>query len=134
VQAGKAHRAAALALICAAAACATTGSDLERAKQSWQGATHEEVVARWGIPARTDAKNSQTWISEGVPYRAQPSVGFGLFGGGGRTSVGVGVGIPVGSPEPLARCERTMVFEEGRVVDQSWVGPAEFCYGFRRGG
>ena len=128
------RRLAAVALACGAAACATTGSDLERARQSWQGATHEEVVARWGIPARTDAKNSQTWISEGVPHRAQSSVGFGLFGGGGRTSVGVGVGIPVGSPEPMARCERTMVFEEGRVVDQSWIGPAEFCYGFRRGG
>jgi hypothetical protein len=114
------------------AACATTASDIERAKQSWQGATHEEVVARWGVPARSDAPGSQTWISEGVPYRAQPSIGFGLFGGSGRVGAGVGVGIPVGSPDPISRCERTMVFQDNRVVEQTWVGPPDYCLSFRR--
>ena len=89
-------------------------------------------MAHWGIPARSDAAGSQTWISEGVPYRAQPSVGIGVFGGSGRVGAGVGVGIPVGSPEPISRCERTMMVQDGRVVEQNWLGPAEYCYAFRR--
>ena len=121
-----------MALALGAAACATTADDVERAKQSWQGATHEEVVARWGTPARSDAPGSQTWISEGVPYRAQPSVGIGVFGGSGRVSTGVGVGIPVGSPDPISRCERTLVFLDNRVVEQTWLGSPDYCYAFRR--
>jgi hypothetical protein len=45
---------------------------------------------------------------------------------------GVGVGIPVGSPDPISRCERTMIFREGRVVEQTWLGAPEYCYAFRR--
>ena len=67
-----------------------------------------------------------------MPYRAQPSVGIGVFGGSGRVGAGVGVDIPVGSPDPISRCERTMVFKDGRVVEQSWIGPADYCYAFRR--
>jgi len=36
-----------------------------------------------------------------------------------------------GGGEP-ARCERTLVFKDGRVVEQTWLGSAEYCSTFRR--
>jgi len=128
--------AAALALL---AACATT----EKAKETWLGASYDDVVRTWGPPARSgklaDGSEVHTWVAEGGPtYRSGPSVGFGIggFGGGGRTSTGVGVGasfpIGQGTATPPARCERTMTFRDGRLVEQSWIGPDEICTDFAR--
>jgi hypothetical protein len=33
----------------------------------------------------------------------------------------------------LQRCERTLFLQNGRVVDQNWQGPGDFCSSFRRG-
>jgi hypothetical protein len=121
------------------AACATT----EKAKETWLGASYEDVVRTWGPPVRSgklaDGSEVHTWVAEGGPtYRSGPSVGFGIggFGGGGRSSTGVGVGanfpIGEGSATPPARCERTMTFREGRLTEQSWIGPDEICSGFGR--
>ena len=120
-------------------ACATT----EKAKESWAGASYDEAVKAWGPPLRSaklsDGADVHTWIAEGGPtYRSGPSVGFGIggFGGGGRTSTGVGVGasIPIGqgSAVPPARCERTLTFRDGRLVEQSWIGQDEVCSTFGR--
>lgn len=122
------------------AACATT----EKARESWTGASYDEVVRAWGPPGRSgklaDGTEVHTWLSEGAPtYRSGPSVGFGVGGiGGGRSgsSVGVGVGasIPIGqgSVTPPARCERTLSFRDGRLVEQAWIGPDEICAEYSR--
>jgi hypothetical protein len=126
----------ALALL---AGCATT----EKARESWSGASYDELVRAWGAPARSgklaDGADVHTWVSDAGPtYRSGPSVGFGLGGfrggGGGGTGVGVGVGIPIGqgSAAPPARCERTFTFRDGRLVEQSWIGPDEICADYAR--
>jgi hypothetical protein len=92
------------------------------------------------MPARTVKEGDQekhTWITEDRIERG--SGGTGMFGGvsigsGGR-GVGVGVGVggavfgPSGSP---ARCERTLVFREGRVVGEDWAGDDALCRRFAR--
>jgi len=122
----------ALALV---AACATT----EKARESWSGATYDDFVRAWGAPARSgklnDGADVHTWVSDAGPtYRSGASVGFGGFRGGGGSGVGVGVGIPLGSGSaaPPARCERTLTFREGRLVEQSWIGPDEVCAEYAR--
>jgi hypothetical protein len=127
----------ALALL---AACATT----EKAKQSWSSATYDDAVRAWGQPARSgklsDGTEVHTWVSEAGPtYRSGPSVGFGIGGfgggrGGGGVGVGVGASMPIGegSVTPPARCERTLSFRDGRLVEQSWIGPDEICSEYSR--
>ena len=56
------------------------------------------------------------------------------IGGRGSTGVGVGMSTPVGAGSPPDRCERTLVFENARVVEQSWVGPPSMCAEFKRPG
>jgi hypothetical protein len=99
-------------------------------------------VRTWGPPARSgklgDGAEVHTWVSDAGPaYRSSgASIGFGGFrGSGGGSGVGVGVGIPIGgtsTPAPPARCERTLTFRDGRVVEQSWIGPDEVCAEFTR--
>ena len=122
----------ALALL---AACATT----EKARESWAGANYDDVVRAWGAPARSgklaDGAEVHTWVSEAGPtYRSGPSVGIGGFGGSRGGGVGVGVGFPIGqgSVTPPARCERTLTFRDGRLVEQSWIGPDEICAEYSR--
>jgi len=122
------------------AACATT----EKARESWVGASYDDAVRAWGAPARSgklaDGAEVHTWWSEaGATYRSGPSVGFGIggFGGGGRgggVGVGVGASVPIGegSATPPARCERTLTFRDGRLVEQSWIGPDEICSVYTR--
>jgi len=117
------------------AACATT----EKAKESWVGTSYDDAVRAWGAPARSgklaDGAEVHTWVSEGGPtYRSGPSIGIGGFGGGGRGGVGVGASFPIGqgSVTPPARCERTLTFRDGRLVEQSWIGPDEICSEYTR--
>src|SRR5262245_26853323 len=120
------------------AGCATLGFDVEGAKQSWQGARYEDVVARWGVPTRhtsfNDGRHVYTWDSE----RSTSSGGgvaptISIFGG---TGIGLGVGVGVGSSPggyESARCERTMIFKDGVVSEQTWLGPSSYCSTFKRG-
>jgi len=118
------------------AGCATTGEELAQVRDSWQGATYDEVVRAWGAPARstrlTDGSNVYTWVSEGAGTRGSvsPSIGIGVGSGGG---VGIGTGVIFGAAggEPV-RCERTLIFRNGRVAEQNWQGPEEYCSSFRR--
>ena len=124
------------------AACATTNDELAAVRESWRGATYDDLVRTWGPPARSgklgDGAEVHTWVSDAGPaYRSSgASIGFGGFrGSGGGSGVGVGVGIPIGgtsTPAPPARCERTLTFRDGRVVEQSWIGPDEVCAEFTR--
>jgi hypothetical protein len=124
-----------LALSALLAGCAST----EKAKESWVAATYDEVVRAWGAPVRSgklsDGTEVHTWVAESGPaYRSGPSVGFGGFGGRGGSGVGVGVSVPIGSGtvEPPARCERTLSFREGRLVEQTWIGDDAVCSTFTR--
>jgi hypothetical protein len=120
------------------AACATLEQNLDKAKVSWQGAAYDEVEARWGKPVRSekrpDGTEIHTWVSEGPIYQAGgPSVGLGVFGGSRGGGVGVGVSFPFGGTAgPTPRCERALVFREGRVIEQIWAGPPDYCVNFGR--
>jgi hypothetical protein len=59
-----------------------------------------------------------------------PSIGVSAGSGMG---VGIGVGVTSGpSRDVPVTCERTLIFRDGRVVDQLWNGPADYCGTFRR--
>jgi hypothetical protein len=116
------------------AACAAPGGTAGP-ETGWAGAAYDDVVRAWGTPTRstklTDGSDVYTWVSEGVGTRGRvsPSVGIG-FGSGG-VGVGTGVMFNSGGGEPV-RCERTLIFRDGRVAEQKWQGPAEYCESFRR--
>jgi hypothetical protein len=118
------------------AGCAAPGGELTEARGGWDGATYDEVVLRWGTPVRstklTDGRNVYTWVSESVGSRGSVHPSIGISGGSGG-GIGIGTGIMFGSGggEPV-RCERTLVFKAGRVDEQNWQGPAEYCRSFAR--
>jgi hypothetical protein len=127
--------------VAAAAGCASAPQpDIPLAKQTWQGASYDDVVRAWGQPARSatlpDGRESHTWVSEFRRPRGaiMPSVGFGVFGGSGGSGVGVGVGVGGSAPigEDVERCERTLVFDAGQVVEQNWTGSESYCATLRR--
>jgi hypothetical protein len=119
--------AAALGAALSLAGCASMDADYRAARESWQGATYEEVAAAWGPPTRTDRAGPQgrhTWSTEDiVPVRP----GSGVYGGAG------GVVFGAGSPnEAEVRCDRKLVFRGGRVADATWTGDPAFCTRFAR--
>lgn len=122
------------------AACASEPYDpgAAKARASWRGATYDEVAKAWGPPrtAVNDGTNyTYTWISEEPPRSSGASVGFGVGRAGPHSGVGVGFGFPIGGAQPPVagdRCTRTVVFRDGRVVDESWNGPDEYCQNFRK--
>jgi hypothetical protein len=115
--------------------------ELKAARESWRGATYDEVLRLWGPPTRSVTASGQenhTWVTEDRIQRSGSGVhgGVGVGVGSGRRS-GVGVGIGVGgaifNPSGEAvRCDRTLVFREGRVVEEDWTGEPELCKRFRR--
>jgi hypothetical protein len=123
----------ALGLILLVAGCAS----IDKAKATWQGAHYDEVIARWGASSRSapmvGGGQVHTWVTDGGGYAAGPGpASVGVFGGSG----GFGVGTSIifgggGTVEPL-RCERTLVFQNDRVVEQTWIGDPSFCNQFRR--
>ena len=116
--------------------CASLGGDLAGVRDAWQGATYEEVVTRWGTPVRStsfnDGRMVYTWVSHGTASRGSvwPSIGI---GGGSGIGVGVGVGVTAGASRDVSvSCERTLIFRNGRVTEQTWQGPVDFCSEFKR--
>jgi len=114
--------------------CAST-ADVEKAKGTWHGATYDEVVARWGAPAYQaslpDGSQVYSWVSEGGGGMYSGS-SVGIFGGSGGGGGGVGVPLPgMGGGGPQ-RCDRSLTFRDGRVVDQIWQGSPRFCSSFGR--
>jgi hypothetical protein len=120
------------------AACASQ-DPLAEPRASWLGASYDEVVLAWGTPVRnatlSDGRHAYTWVSDGSLPRGgvSPSIGIGV-GSGGRVGIGTGVIFGTGGGGELVRCERTLIFEGARVVDQTWQGPADYCNGFARPG
>lgn len=111
-------------------------ADFNAAQKSWHGVAYDTVATQWGSPTRTfvlaDGRDANIWVSESVAGGAwYPSVG--VFGGSRGVGVGVGAGVSMGhSGGALVRCERTLYFRNGQVVEQSWQGQAAFCNSFRR--
>jgi len=116
--------------------CATLHTGIAPVRDAWLGAGYEEVVSRWGTPVRSTSFNDgrlvYTWFSEGTVSRGSVRPSIGVSAGSGT---GVGIGIGIGSDtqrETYVTCERTLIFRDGRVVEQTWFGPTDFCATFRR--
>ena len=127
----------AIAWVLLLSACASTPQgDINTARNSWQGAGYEDVVMRWGTPVRStklpDGRDVYTWVSETVAPRSSFWPSLGIFGGSGGVGIGTGVTMGSGGGE-WQRCERTLFFQNGRVVEQTWQGPADYCSQFGRG-
>ncbi|MGQ0546680.1 MAG: hypothetical protein ACT4P3_15310 [Betaproteobacteria bacterium] len=118
------------------AGCATSPPDVAAAKASWQGRSYDDVVLLWGAPARSTTlsggRAAHTWVNEVSTSRGQFYPSVGIFGGGGNVGVGVGVGTSVPFGAELKRCERTLVFAEGKVAEQTWTGPDDYCDTFKK--
>ena len=125
-------------LVVLLAGCATQTVSISATQSTWQGASYEEAVSRWGVPARStilaDGRDARTWVSDsaegGLPWYQS----LGIFGGSRGVGVGVGTGVVIGGPGggQFTRCERTLFFREGLVVEQLWQGPPDYCSNFRR--
>src|ERR1700682_1641316 len=118
------------------AGCAAMDPGFAPTRDGWNGAALEEVTPRWGPPARSetlpDGAQKHTWVSEA--YSRTPAGTIGIFGGsfGGRGGVGMGASTPFGLRDEAVRCDRTLIFRDGVVVEQDWAGQPEFCNTFRR--
>ena len=125
----------AAALIVLAGCASNPPADVGSARSTWHGAAYDEVVASWGVPARStrlsDGREAYTWMSETFVSRGSLWPSLGIFGGSGGVGIGTGVTMGPGGGEHQ-RCERTLFFQNGRVVDQTWQGPADYCSSFRR--
>lgn len=131
----KPRAAIAVLLTVLAAGCATM-ADMDKAKDTWNGSTYDEVVARWGVSSRqttlSDGAQVHTWVAErgggGYPGSA------GVFGGTGGGGVGISIPLPGmgGGGGEYQRCERTLTFRKGRVTDQMWQGDPGLCSTFTR--
>jgi hypothetical protein len=126
------------AVVALLAGCASTPTgDINTARDSWQGASYDDVVRTWGAPVRstklTDGRDVYTWVSETVTSHPAFFPSLGIFGGSGGVGFGTGVTMGGSGGGELTRCERTLIFQNGRVVEQTWNGPAGYCGSFRRG-
>jgi hypothetical protein len=110
-------------------------ASIDKAKASWEGAHYDDVISRWGAPSRSAPMASggqvHTWVTEGGYGGGPGPASVGVFGGSGGVGVGTSIILGGGSVEPQ-RCERTLVFRNDRVVEQTWIGQASFCNQFRK--
>ncbi len=116
-------------------ACASTPGDMDGAAGSWHGARYDDVVAVWGNPVRSsalsDGREAYTWVSESTASRGAVFPSIGIFGGSGGVGIGAGASVGPGGMG-LVRCERTLIFKQRQVVDQTWQGDPAYCNNFRR--
>ena len=101
----------------------------EQALAQWQGQPEDMLRARWGRPAAEEQAGHGKWLTYVVDSGAVPpptvSFSIGGFGfGGGRTSVGGGVGVaaPIGPATPVA-CTTRFLVEDGKVSTWTFDGP-----------
>jgi hypothetical protein len=110
--------------------------EADQAKGSWQGATFDDMVMRWGPPNRSatlsDGRQTHTWTSQkdrfarGALRSASACSAVRRRRGRRRRrhSVRTTVNPPI--------CERTVTFQENKVVDQNWTGDPGYCRYFKR--
>lgn len=88
--------------------------ELSAARDSWRGASYDQVIAAWGPPTKT-MRDSHTWSSEPLVHRSGGGAGGALFGA------------------ETGPCERALVIQERRVVRAGdWNGTADSCRRFVR--
>jgi len=97
------------------------------ARDSWNGARYDDVLKAWGPPDASGTKGgheSHTWVS-----REAPAAGF-----DGAVAVSGGAGGALFGPptDSNAVCERILTFSGGRVTEQTWNGPPDFCKRFNK--
>jgi hypothetical protein len=111
-------------------------ASIESTKSSWQGAHYDDVIARWGAPSRSattvGGSPVHTWVTEGGYGGGPGPASVGVFGGSGGVGVGTSIILGGGGSVEPQRCERTLVFRNDRVVEQTWLGQPAFCSQFRR--
>ena len=118
-------------------ACATSGSesDVAAARESWDGARYEAVVAQWGAPQHQamtpDGRTAYSWNSRSTgAARSGAAPSFSVFGSSGM-GVGAGIGVGSGGGDTL-RCDRTVYVQNNIVVEQKWNGNPRYCRTFAR--
>lgn len=100
-------------MLCVVAGCASD-RELNAARDSWRGASYDQVVSAWGPPSKT-VRDSHTWSSEPLVHRSGGGAGGALFA------------VDTGP------CERTLIIQDRRVVRAGdWNGTAESCRRFAR--
>ena len=88
--------------------------ELAAARDSWRGATYDQVVAAWGHPTKT-VRDSYIWSAEAPVHRSGGGAGGALFGA------------------DTGPCERALVIQDRRVVRAGeWNGTPESCRRFAR--
>jgi hypothetical protein len=103
----------ALFMLFALAGCASD-RELNAARDSWRGASYDQVLAAWGAPANI-VSDSHTWTSDPLVHRSGGGPGGALFGA------------------EAGPCERTLVIQDGRVASAgAWSGSRESCRRFAR--
>jgi hypothetical protein len=111
-------------------------ASIDKAKTSWQGAQYGDVIVRWGAPSRSttlaDGSPVHTWVTEGGYGGGPGPASVGVFGGSGGVGVGTSIIFGGGGAVAPQRCERTLVFRNDRVVEQTWIGDPSFCDQFRK--
>jgi len=122
--------------------CATTAPEVDytATRASWHGASYDAVVAQWGQPGgytvMEDGRYVYSWLSESgtVGGASYSSSSIGIFGGSRGVGMGVGTGFPIGGGGggQVVRCQRTLVFRNAIVVEQTWNGNSQFCSTFVR--
>ena len=60
-------------MLCVVAGCASD-RELNAARDSWRGASCDQVVAAWGPPSKT-VRDSHTWGSEPLVHRSGGGAG-----------------------------------------------------------
>ena len=123
-----------LILLLLAGCASAPAGNLNEARDSWYGVRYETGVSRWGAPTHStvlpDGRDAHTWVSESVAGGSWfPSIA--VFGGSGGVGVGTSVITGPGGGQ-FVRCERTLFFRDGQVVEQSWQGQSNYCSSFRR--
>jgi hypothetical protein len=124
--------------------CATQSAEIDYSitRAAWQGAPYDAVVAQWGQPQRytvmDDGRYVYSWYSQsgagGGGSTFFPSIGVsgGSRGVGAGVGTGIGIGLPGTGGGDFVRCERTFVFKNAVVVEQTWNGSSQFCSTFVR--
>jgi hypothetical protein len=125
----------ALILVLLAGCANAPPGDLNSARDGWYGVRYESVISSWGVPMHStvlpDGRDAHTWVSESHTGGGWfPS--FGVFGGSRGVGIGTGVTMGMGGGG-IVRCERTLFFRDGQVVEQSWQGHSSYCSSFHRG-
>ncbi|MCM2679777.1 hypothetical protein [Echinimonas agarilytica] len=110
-------------------ACQTTAPSkpLPQRLEEWRGASFDELVQAWGLPARQSFE-TETGFAEwqAAQTKSGPSISLGL--GGFGSNVGGSVGTTIYGDETEERCVLQVQFDANKTATQlTPKGPTELC-------